>query len=261
MENFISMPPATQSLPSQAPPPQQQQQPRQQQPAAVNGNANGNSRPGTGDTKLEFTPEILGFLPAEIQTTLLLTAIKLHPDIYSLAMKARHEETQKLAGMASSRQIEVTFVSLAKYIWHEINRKYSGLNDAALYSVAEKVREFVLLKLRVELLAKVNDDSSYELKRSALETLRSIGESCWCAELRYVDRCVQDQEVVEVIGEGMARVARSLSEEERRKFLAENPEWRNKCTELWHMWVGDENIVVDMEKGMVEVLRMFGVRV
>ncbi|KAI5848040.1 hypothetical protein BZA05DRAFT_404238 [Tricharina praecox] len=203
--------------------------------------------------KAEITHAFLSVLPASVQQTLLLTAIKMHPDIYTLAVAARAEEAARQAAA-----IHLSFDELAKTCWHEINSAYRGLRDSQLYTIAGKVRETVLDILRDDILAKVADDSSYETKRSALETLRKIGKTCWMAQLRYIDECVADDEVMKVIGDGMEGVAESMSIGERILFLDDNPLWLESCSELWNMWVADENVAVRLDGGLAEVMRLFG---
>lgn len=201
----------------------------------------------------------LNLLPIEVQQTLLLTAIRMHQDIYTLAVTARAEEAARQA----SRHL--SFDHLSKTCWHAIKSSRDGDdgggNGQPLANGAIKVRETILHILKNEILAKVGDDSSYETKRSALETLRNIGKTCWTAEPGYLDDCVADNEIMKVIGDGMEGVADSMSVEERAMFLHNNPIWLASCSELWNTWAEDSNVAANLGGGLAEVMRIFGLTI
>jgi hypothetical protein len=82
----------------------------------------------------------------------------------------------------------------------------------------------------------VRAESSYETKKSALETLRKIAKSCSLCELPCIDKAVTEEDMVELFVGGMERVAGYMRDEEEKRFLQANKDWVEKCKELWGMW-------------------------
>ncbi|KAF8535438.1 hypothetical protein BDD12DRAFT_855301 [Trichophaea hybrida] len=177
-----------------------------------------------------LSTEFLSLLPAPTQQYLLLTAIKTHPDIYRLALV---EQTKEVAKHSS---IKENFDFISKSVWRQINIEHSRCKDSQLYRVAHEVASSVRSTVNDGILAKVRAESSYETKRSALETLRKIAKSCSLCELNYIDKAVTEEDMVEIFVEGMERVAGYMLDDEKERFLRENGDWVEKCEELWGFW-------------------------
>jgi hypothetical protein len=194
-----------------------------------------------------YTAEWLSLIPAKTQTELLLTAIKIHPDIAGLANTFRAIEAQKHA------LTEERFDSWSKEIWYLVNKRHRRLSSSKLYEVAEDAKEEVLSAVNEGIVAKVKSESSFATKRNALETLRKIGKTCWLAETDYVSDKVGDGEVNDAIGEGMVKIARWMTEEERGGM---EEGWAGKLRELIEFRDRRDNYFGSKE--MAETLRLFG---
>ncbi|CCX10097.1 hypothetical protein FPQ18DRAFT_345223 [Pyronema domesticum] len=213
--------------------------------------------PGLAPAPQDLSAAFLNLIPAATQQSILLAAIKEHPDIYALALSAQAAE------IAKHNAKREDFSGYSKSVWRQINIEHRSARDSKLYEVAWEVSSEVSNTLKQSILSKVHKESSYHTKRSALETIRKIVKSCMMCELPYIDRGLADKDMLELYMAAMWTVAVKMSEQERHLFLDDNPDWEAKCRELLVFWMGNEQLgileIAKFNMRMKEFLMLFGI--